>query len=224
MLTAHDRARNFTTSLAEATRFFMGKADVQAAAARIGAVLEEMGIPYVLVGGLAVGVHGYERVTKDVDVLMSAEDLWRFKERWVGRGWVDVFPGSKNMRDTEAGVGVDVLLVGDFPGDGKPKPVSFPSPEHVVMDDDGESELPVRIIDLRTLIEIKLASGMSAPDRLKDLDDVIHLIRANDLPRVFALDLNPWVRPKYAELWTAAQLPTEARSPTWAEMQRRRRT
>jgi hypothetical protein len=217
MLTARERESNLAVGLLEAARYFMGKADVQEAAVRIGAVLDAMGIPYALAGGLAVGVHGYQRMTADVDILISAPNLWKFKERWVGRGWVDRFPGSKNMRDTATGVKVDVLLAGDYPGDGLPKPVRFPNPARVA--------IPVgdaKVMNLRTLIELKLASGMTAPDRLKDLDDVIHLVRANRLRKSFLLKLNPWVRLKYAELWTVAQLPHEARSPMWQRQQARR--
>lgn len=219
MLTLHEQVHNFK-NLAEATMFFMGKANVQITAARLGATLESMGIPYVLVGGLAVGVHGYQRVTKDVDVLLSAENLLRFKQQWVGRGWIDRFPGSKNMRDAETGVDVDVLLVGDYPGDGKPKPIRFPSPSRVAV---RGGELPVKIMNLRTLIELKIASGMTASDRLRDLDDVIQLIRANRLSKAFLLRLHPWVRRKFVELWMAAQLPVEARSPTWDRVRRKER-
>ena len=120
MLTALEQQTNFTNGLAEATRFFMGRADVQLAAERLSAALSEMGIPYVIAGGLAVGAHGYQRMTDDVDVLVSVGNLSRFEARWIGRGWVERFPGSKNMRDAETGVKVDVLLVGDYPGDGKP--------------------------------------------------------------------------------------------------------
>jgi len=50
---------------------------------------------------------------------------------------------------------------------------------------------------------------MTAPDRPRDLDDVIQLVRANALPREFSDELHPWVRPKYEELWGYAQIPTE---------------
>ena len=35
--------------------------------------LAELGIPHVLIGGLAVGVHGYQYATQDVDWLVTAE-------------------------------------------------------------------------------------------------------------------------------------------------------
>jgi hypothetical protein len=58
---------------------------------------------------------------------------------------------------------------------------------------------------LDKLIELKLASGMSAPHRLKDLADVLELIRVLSLPRDRALSLDASVRAKYDELWPAAQ-------------------
>ena len=62
-------------------------------------------------------------------------------------------------------------------------------------------------VSLPCLIELKLASGMSAPDRLQDLADVISLIRVNSLARDFAENLDISVRDKYAELWGIAQQP-----------------
>jgi hypothetical protein len=55
-------------------------------------------------------------------------------------------------------------------------------------------------------VELKLASGISAPHRLKDLADVLELIRALDLPADLASRLDPYVREKYLELWRAAQI------------------
>jgi hypothetical protein len=42
----------------------------------------------------------------------------------LGRGYVEKPAGSRSLRDTEAGV--DVVLAGEYPGDGKPKAVAFP--------------------------------------------------------------------------------------------------
>ena len=50
---------------------------------------------------------------------------------------------------------------------------------------------------------------MTAPDRPRDLDDVIQLIRANTLPREFGGSLDPWVRGKFDELWGYAQIPVD---------------
>jgi hypothetical protein len=47
---------------------------------------------------------------------------------------------------------------------------------------------------------------MTAPHRLRDLADVLELIRILRLPAEWALQLNPYVREKYGELWRAAQI------------------
>jgi hypothetical protein len=47
--------------------------------------------------------------------------------------------------------------------------------------------------------------GISAPHRLKDLADVLELIRQLSLPRQMAESLDPSVQAKYEELWQAAQ-------------------
>lgn len=118
----------------------------------------------------------------------------------LGRGYVELFPGSKGLRDTIYGVEIDFVLSGDFPGDGKPKPVAFPRPEEVAVPSGRYS-----VVKLETLIELKIASGMTAAHRLRDLADVIALIRARALPRELADKLNPWVRAGYFDLWEAAQ-------------------
>jgi hypothetical protein len=55
----------------------------------------------------------------------------------------------------------------------------------------------VRVVTLEKLVELKLASGMTAPDRLKDLADVQELIKARGLDADFAAELNPYVRRQY---------------------------
>ncbi len=171
---------------------------------RIAHRLEELQVDFALAGGLAVGFRGHLRLTVDVDILITAEGLARFKDRWLGCGYIEKFEGSKGVKDTGTKVSIDFLIAGDFPGDGSPKPVCFPDPSSIP-----QGEESYRILDLRTLIELKLASGLSAPDRLQDLADVISLVRANRLPEDFASSLNPYVRKKFIELWRAAQVESD---------------
>ena len=178
----------------------MGTSDLQAALQRIVAALDADSIPYAIAGALALGEYGYRRTTDDVDVLLTTEGLARFKALHLGRGYVEKFPGSRGLRDTQANVGIDVLLTGDFPGDGKPKPVRFPDPASVAVRGERIALLPVAV-----LVELKLASGMTAPHRLRDLADVLELIRRAPLPAELADELDPFVADKYRELWQAAQ-------------------
>ena len=159
-------------------------------------------IPYAIVGGMALNEYGYRRVTVDVDVLLTSESLRRFKDAWLGRGYAEKFPGSRGIRDTELNVTIDVLLAGGYPGDGLPKPVKFPDPADVAIREGGLSLLP-----LARLVELKLASGISSPQRMKDLTDVLELIKHAKLSRTLSDELDPYVRGKYLELWDTAQVP-----------------
>jgi hypothetical protein len=189
----------FFDGVRQAAEFFMGKAGVQRALETLARRLEELEIPYAIIGAMAMNEYGYRRVTEDVDVLLTREGLDRFKQHWLGRGYVEKFPGSRGLRDTENGVAIDIVVSGEFPGDGRPKAVTFPDPSlHA------RRGSRVRLLPLLNLIELKLASGMSAPHRLRDLADVLELIRVTGLPLERAADLDESVREKYRELWHAA--------------------
>ncbi len=56
--------------------------------------LTDAEVDYVLVGGLAVALHGYQRVTLDVDVVlaMTADNLRRFIDKAKTRGLSPVIP------------------------------------------------------------------------------------------------------------------------------------
>ena len=178
----------------------MGDSKVDHALTAAVRVLDEDRIPYCLVGAMALNRYGYRRFTEDIDLLLTREGHHAFKKRVLGHGYVEKFPGSRTLRDTINAVTIDFLIAGEFPGDGKPKPVVFPDPAKVA-----ERVGSLWLIPLTGLIELKLASGMSAPHRIKDLADVLELVRAAKLPADLADRLDPSVREKYAELWQAAQ-------------------
>lgn len=180
--------------------YFVSESPIHLTARQIALHLDELGIDYAIAGALALAAHGFVRATEDVDVLLTREGLERFKDAWVGRGYVNLRPGGKAVRDTQHGVKIDFLIQGDFPGDGAPKPVTFPDPKEAVA-----NAGPLRVLALPRLIELKLASGMTALHRLQDLADVQRLIGIRKLPRDFAEQLNPYVRPKFDELWASVQ-------------------
>jgi hypothetical protein len=190
----------FWRGVENAGKFFMGEAEVQKALMKLVRTLEAHRIPYAVIGAMALNELGYQRVTVDVDVLLTGEGLAALKAATLGRGYIEKFPGSRGLRDPEHGVDIDVVLAGMYPGDGEPKPVAFPDPAT-----SAEQGARIALLPLRTLLELKLASGMTAPHRLKDLADVLEVIRALSLPMELADTLNPYVREKYVELWQAAQ-------------------
>lgn len=185
-----------------ADEFFMGTSPIHGAIERLTKTLGEMNIPFAIAGAMAANAYGHRRMTEDVDILIRGEDLQRFKQRHLGLGWTEKFAGSKNFRDAVCQVNIDALIVGNFPGDRLPKPIAFPPPESVT--EIGAEGVPY--VSLLTLLELKLASGMTAPHRLQDLADVMALVRANRLPADYAEQLHPYVAEKFRELWQAAQV------------------
>jgi hypothetical protein len=186
-------------ALREGSMHFERESAVHKALETIARRLEELGIPYAVAGGIALFFHGYRRFTEDVDLLVTREDLQEIHRHLAGRGYLPAFTGSKNLRDTTSGVRIEFLVAGDYPGDGRPKPVAFPSPEAASVEIDG-----MRFLRLETLIQLKLASG-TTPGRRRDLADVQELIRTLSLPADYSDRLDPSVRDLYRELWTELQ-------------------
>src|SRR5262249_27917082 len=133
-----------------------------------------------------------------VDILVTRQGLVAIHTHLEGLGYLPPFPKSKHLRDTDLGVKIEFLVTGDYPGDGKPKPVAFPDPLAASVEHEG-----INYLNLPTLIELKLASGMTNPDRMKDLADVLELIKLLALPRDFVQQLAPYVQDKFIELWMA---------------------
>jgi hypothetical protein len=196
---------NARWALNEGSRFFEDKSAVQESLRKITKRLDDLKIPYAVVGGMALFHHGFRRFTEDVDILVTRESLRKIHQALDGLGYVPPFKGSKNLRDAESGVKIEFIVTGEYPGDGKPKPVAFPEPTDVAVEVDG-----IRYVNLPTLINLKIASGMTNPGRLKDLADVQELIKQLRLPREFAEQLHAYVQEKYKELWESVQQqPTE---------------
>jgi hypothetical protein len=193
-------SRDLRWAMSESSEFFEGKGRVQESLRRIAARLNNLGIRYAVAGGMALVFQGFRRYTEDVDILVTRSALKQIHEALEGLGYVPPFAGSKHLRDAETGVKIEFLITGDYPGDGKPKPVSFPDPAEVADIGDG-----VAYLNLPTLIQLKLASGMSNEQRGKDLVDVQELIKVLNLPLDFAEKLDPYVRIEFRKLWRKAQ-------------------
>jgi hypothetical protein len=191
----------FASGVEYCGRFFMGESEAHKALYKLTALLDADRLPYAIIDAFALLEYGHKRVTVDVDLVMREEDLQEFKRRHVGKGYTERTPGTGKLFDTEFGVNIDVLSTGRFPGDDKPKPIAFPDPTTTAVRGARFSLLP-----MPRFIELKLASGMVAPHRAKDLVDVQELIRSAHLSQEVSLTLDPWVRDKFIELWHLAQV------------------
>jgi hypothetical protein len=175
--------------LKEIGMFFQGKDEVHKTLRRIVRRLERAGIPYAVLGGMAVNAHKYERTTGDVDLLLTPDGFAEFQRRFVRKHYIQREGRSRRFIDRVNEKGVDILVTGHFPGSGRPGPIAFPDPANV-----SEKIRSVRVVNLRTLIELKLAAR-----RHRDFGDVVELIRFNNLDESFAKRLHPSVRADYIE-------------------------
>ncbi len=185
-----------TAAYDEGLRFLRGQGMAHETLHRLVADLNTYGIDYSVIGAVALNQHGYRRFTEDIDLLMTADGLETFRRELVGRGYRPAFPGAtKKFRQTENNIPIEVIVSGEYPGDGRPKPIRFHDPGERFVVIDG-----VKTVDLATLIDLKLASGMTGLARLKDIADVQELIRALGLDAALAGLLDASVRDKYLEL------------------------
>ena len=183
----------------EGLRFFMGEGILNETLRRVAKDLENHAIDYIVIGAVALNSYGYRRFTEDIDLILTREGLAKFQAELVGLGYRPAFEGAtKKFRTTRENVSVEIITNDEFPGDGKPKSVKFPDPHEHKVEIDG-----IKTVSLEQLIELKLASGMTAPHRLKDLADVQELIKVKNLTAEYAAELNPFVRGKYLELQKA---------------------
>jgi hypothetical protein len=180
---------SFWARVKEIDMFFEGRSREHKTLRRLVGNLEKAKILYVVVGGMAVNAHRYKRTTGDVDVLLTKEGFAEFRRRFVPKSYDPVAGRPRRFLDRRQNVTFDILVTGSFPGTGKPGPVAFPDPSKV-----GEIIENMRIVNLRTLIELKLAAR-----RYRDFGDVVELIRFNDLDESFADQLHESLRGDYIE-------------------------
>lgn len=185
----------------EGLRFFMGQGTLNETLRRVAKDLDTHQIDYNVIGAVALNQHGYRRFTEDIDLLLTREGLEKFRNELIGKGFRPAFEGAtRKFRTTRENVTVEIITAGEFPGDGKPKPVVFPNPNESVTEIDG-----IKTVSLEKLIELKLASGITAPARLKDLADVQEIIKIKNLSAEFAENLDLFVREKFIELQQAVE-------------------
>jgi hypothetical protein len=168
---------------------------LQQAQAKLVTHLREMGVPYMIAGAVALAEHGLPRDTKDIDIIIERNDLARLHAGLLVHDYCRRDdPHCDGLRDTTHNVCIDVMCAGDFPGDGQPRAIAFPHPAEVA-----EMRASGAYLPLRALVELKLAAGLSAAHRTRDLDDVRALIAAGLIGH--DIDVHPSVRQAYQTMW-----------------------
>lgn len=182
--------------LASRTYAMLGNETLWEAAQNCHQLLEAAEIPHVIVGGVAVCLHGYQRNTVDVDLLVRREDGERLRDVLEQAGFEWIARDAEFL--SESGIPVQLLLAGERAGKGSEIRLPDPDSGKCVTIKEG---LPV--LSLARLIEVKLACGEGSLRRThKDFADVVELIVANRLGAGFARFLHKSVRVTFRELVT----------------------
>src|SRR4029077_8675636 len=166
---------HFWKRVKEIDLFFEGRGREHQTLRRLVERLKKAGIPYAIMGAMAVNAHGAERTTKDVDVLLTPQGLERFRREFVGEAYEQVAGRPRRFVERQSGVTVDCLITGRYPGSGKPGPLAFPEPTGASQEIE-----KIRVLTLPQLIQLKLAAR-----RYYDFGDVVFLIRTHDLAESF---------------------------------------
>lgn len=162
-------------------------------------ILTDADIPHTVCGGVAVCLHGYQRNTVDLDLIIEPERAADVRQLLEAAGPTSD-TAAKELR-TNGGVSVQFLMTGDRAGNSSE--VVLPSPT---------GDLNVEVIDglpvlrLSRLIEIKIACGLGSVRRThKDFADVVELIVIRNLDGSFARHIHKSVRSTFRKLVRNAQ-------------------
>ena len=151
-------------------------------------------IPHAVIGGVAVCLHGYQRNTVDLDLLVRKEDSSLIRKTLTDAGYI--WDAEQVEFKSPGGITVQFVLTGERAGKGSEVLLPDPAELKCTKTLDG---LPV--LTLARLIESKIACGQGNLRRThKDFADVVELIAINKLTSSFARYLHKSIRATFREL------------------------
>jgi hypothetical protein len=175
--------------------------DVADALAALRDACKREGIPFAVIGALAMRQSGYVRFTEDIDIVTTREGLERIHERLIGRGWVPRATGlRKKLRDAVHKVNLDVVQSGEHAGS-PDSPLAYPTPDAAEF---GQEQDGIRYATLAALLGFKIVSGIWGK-RPRDLADAIELIKVNGLDESYAARLPEATRAEFTKLVEASR-------------------
>lgn len=133
----------------------------------VRALFAAAGLPYRIVGGLAVVHHGYVRTTEDIDLLVTRDALASLEPLLASHGF-ERLGETPRLLHRSTGVRIDLLVEGHTIA--KPGAQPFPSPETVP-----SSKGDPNVVALPVLVDLKLQTK-----RHQDLADVVALLKRLD--------------------------------------------
>ncbi|MFM2197463.1 MAG: hypothetical protein RLZZ505_895 [Verrucomicrobiota bacterium] len=156
----------------------------------IARTLQAANIRYLVVGGLAVNAHGYQRFTSDLDLVihLTPENIQRALESFASIGYFPSIPitpaqfsDPENRRRWREEKNMLVLNLFNERHRRTPIDIFVTEPFNFETESQNALELPIDditsipIVSLPTLLEMKKAAGRS-----KDLLDIEYLNRLHD--------------------------------------------
>ena len=172
----------------------LGNESLWEIALRCHQIFQQSSIPHSIYGGVAVCLHGYQRNTTDVEVIINSNDSSTVKELLLAES----FQWDEELTEfrSPSGVPVQFLIAGESAGKGTEVKIPEPVGESNVEELEGLS-----VVRLSRLIEMKLASGLGSMRRThRDFADVVELIAVRKLDGSFARLLHKSLRPTFREL------------------------
>ena len=162
-------------------------------------LLAAAGIPHAVLDGVAVCLHGYQRNTVDLDLLVRNQDFDQLRATLEKEGYV--WDTKCAEFRTASGIAVQLLMAGDRAGPDSEARLPDPNDKRTWTEIEG---LPV--LTLARLIESKIACGQGNLRRThKDYADVVELIARHRLNSAFARFLHKSLRPAFRQLVRAAR-------------------
>jgi hypothetical protein len=189
---------------------------VQDAYEQAAHTLKKARIPFRETGGIALNLHGAGRPTKDVDLIVRRSD-WLRAIRALGR----IASDRQGIRfglpgEPEAGlavIGPHGIPIELWPeGTTHEEIARIRGMQKARRHPAGKLAFTLRGNATAAFINDKLASYLSAKDRLRDAADVQSLIKRLRLRLDFADRLAPEVRPAYRRLWMQGSEAHQTRS------------
>jgi len=172
----------------------LGNESLWDVATRCHQLLSEAGIAYSVCGGVAVCLHGYQRNTTDLDLIIRGEDSEVVREV-LTKGGYSWDPDQCEFRTSE-GIAIQFVIAGQKAGRGTEVSISEPIGDVNVEQIEGLS-----VVRLSRLIEMKIACGMNNLRRThKDFADVVELISRRSLDGSFARHLHKSLRATFRQL------------------------
>ena len=158
-------------------------------------VLKNKDIDFCFIGGAVLPDYHYERMTSDIDILISYKDKEKFLTL-IGSYFKRKFKNiQKSLFWNNPKTEIDIIFSREKAGDIN-KGIPYKEPKEL-----SKMKHSVPILTLKNIVQYKLCAGLYGKVRLKDFSDIQQLIHINKLPIDFADKFRDDIKNKYIELW-----------------------